>query len=359
LHIILDRTDSLFDTFAAGLQGGLYATSSFEYKSLTRFFAHLILYLHLIDLPTPPLSTQIILEAYIALLENAGQRELIAMYAGALGENAVERYAMFLVSLPLDVSPNERKRTLLRAAEFGLDVTRVAIVAAERSMDLGLRKLPSSEDEDALPSLISPPHPPSEDETLLLRSIEWTTFLGDMEDESQSTLPLALEQTNVILRHLLARGRVKLAQGFVDSLPGELANVGEPEENATEYLHYRQFFVVWEGLERVVECEGRGASFGLSTGNVQGKREWMVEYKELVERAYEQVVGLLTTEWLVSESDGDRLDCVFCAHFFSLLMLIMIYSPTKCAPQNSTSLHPGTHPQTSCPPRHVSPLFPR
>ena len=229
------------------------------------------------------------------------------MYAGALGENAVERYAMFLVSLPLDVSPNERRRTLLRAAEFGLDVTRVAIVAAERSVDLGLRKLSSSEEEDGLPSLLSPPLPPSEDETLLLRSIEWTTFLEDTEDESHVTLALALEQTDVILRHLLSRGRVKLAQGFVDSLPAALANVGEPEDDATEYLHYRQFFVVWEGLERVVECEGRGATFGLGIGNGQGKKEWLVEYKDLVERAYEQVVGLLTTEWLVSESDGDRL----------------------------------------------------
>ena len=59
---------------------------------MTRFFAHLCLFLQLIDIQVPPFATRIILEA-------SGQRELIVMYAGALGDNVVERYALFLTSL--------------------------------------------------------------------------------------------------------------------------------------------------------------------------------------------------------------------------------------------------------------------
>ncbi|KAG2128272.1 hypothetical protein DEU56DRAFT_819432 [Suillus clintonianus] len=56
------------------------------------------------DVPVPPLATQVILEAYLQVSEVAGQRELVVMYVGALGDNAVERYAMFLMSLELTKS---------------------------------------------------------------------------------------------------------------------------------------------------------------------------------------------------------------------------------------------------------------
>ena len=46
-------------------------------------------------------------EAYLRVLEDAGKRHLIALYAGALGENAVERYALFLVSLGLEADGGE------------------------------------------------------------------------------------------------------------------------------------------------------------------------------------------------------------------------------------------------------------
>ena len=82
---------------------------------------------------------------------------MIALYAGALGENAVERYALFLVSLGLRTDTaigaeeaggdviDERKRALMRAGEHGLDVNRVAVVTAERTVDKAfeVRFLPS------------------------------------------------------------------------------------------------------------------------------------------------------------------------------------------------------------------------
>lgn len=57
------------------------------------------------------------------------------MYAGALGDNAVERYALFLTSLELSADINERRLALTRAREHGLDIERVAIVTAERTIE--------------------------------------------------------------------------------------------------------------------------------------------------------------------------------------------------------------------------------
>ena len=48
----------------------------------------------------------------------------------------------------------------------------------------------------ALPSIISMQPSPSDAEKLLIRSIEWTTFL-------EGTYDTALEQANVILRYFL------------------------------------------------------------------------------------------------------------------------------------------------------------
>ena len=118
------------------------------------------------------------------------------MYAGALGDNAVERYALFLTSLALSADPAERRTALQRAREHGLDVPRVAIVTAERTIERALDSLPSSV-KGSLPDLAQATlEPPEEAEILLVRSIEWTVVEADTYDT-------ALEQANVILRYLL------------------------------------------------------------------------------------------------------------------------------------------------------------
>jgi nuclear pore complex protein Nup107 len=58
-------------------------------------------------------------------------------------------------------------------------------------------------------------------------------------------------------------------------LPPELASFSEPEERATEYLHYRQFFVIWETLDRVVECE----SIEVLNMNKDTRLAWLKDYK--------------------------------------------------------------------------------
>lgn len=42
---------------------------SSRFPNMTRFFAHLCLFLQMIDIPVPPLATQVILEAYLQVLE--------------------------------------------------------------------------------------------------------------------------------------------------------------------------------------------------------------------------------------------------------------------------------------------------
>lgn len=60
------------------------------------------------------------------------------MYAGALGDNAVDRYALFLVSLGLDADLSERRLALTRAKEHGLDMERVAIATADTTIQRAL-----------------------------------------------------------------------------------------------------------------------------------------------------------------------------------------------------------------------------
>ncbi|KAL0562733.1 Nucleoporin nup84, partial [Marasmius crinis-equi] len=194
LNVILDRTGYLLEVFADGLINGAYETTSYEYAPMCRFFAHLCLYLKMIDIFVPPNASSIILEAYLQVLEAAGQRDLIAIYAGALGENAIQRYALFLVSLELSTDVNERRLALTRAKEHGLDMDSVAAATAEMTINKAMEMLPIL--KGPLPSIITVQPPPSDAELFLLRSIEWIVF-------SEATYDKALEQANHILRYFL------------------------------------------------------------------------------------------------------------------------------------------------------------
>ncbi|KAF9475041.1 hypothetical protein BDN70DRAFT_884207 [Pholiota conissans] len=309
LYIILNRTDRLLDVFAKGLTDGTYAIDTFEYDSMCRFFTHFCLYLKMIEIPVPPQALQIILESYIGILEQAGQRELIALYAGALGDNAVERYAAFLVSLGLSADKTERRKALERASEHGLDIERVACATAERTVNRAFEEL-LPRTKQLLPSLINLEPPPTDAEMLLLRSIEWTTF-------RDSTYTAALEQATEILRYFLGAGRVQAAHSLLvdptddtKALPDELATLAEPEEIATEYLHYRQFFVIWETLEEVVNCQAEESMIGQSGASSarDAKAAWVARYRGLIDEAYDQILKLLTTEWLVSDVEEPQVD---------------------------------------------------
>lgn len=73
----------------------------------------------------------------------------------------------------------------------------------------------------------------------------------------------------------LGSGRVQLAQTLLSMLPSELSGIAEPEEQATEYLHYRQFFTIWDTLARIVECQALEASLM----NRETKLAWLGDYR--------------------------------------------------------------------------------
>ncbi|KAI0315778.1 hypothetical protein OF83DRAFT_1173489, partial [Amylostereum chailletii] len=98
---------------------------------------------------------------------------------GALGDNAVKRYTLFLTSLELSADVAERRLALARARQHRLDVERVVVVTAERTIEHVFVLLPPvlkgplsriAADKDEQPSVA---------ETLLLLSIEWTVVFGE------------------------------------------------------------------------------------------------------------------------------------------------------------------------------------
>lgn len=150
-----------------------------------------------------------------------------------------------------------------------------------------------------LPHVQSKPYQPSNPELLFIRSIEWTTIIPGTYDN-------ALEQANLIIRYFLGAGNIYVAGKLPDHLPEELASIDKPEDIATEYMHYRQLFYIWDLFERIAEVVDMGAA---NKWTNDAKTAWLNEYETLVEEACEKTVKLLTTEWLVSDVsrvDGDR-----------------------------------------------------
>ncbi|KAL5501221.1 NUP84 [Sanghuangporus vaninii] len=296
LHIILNRTDKLLDEFAVGLQSGEFNPTQPNFPSLTRFFAHLCLFLRLIDMPIPADATQIILEVYLQVLERAGQREHIALYASALGDNAVERYALFLTSLDLSVDIDERRQALLRAQRNTLDMIRVAQVTAEKTLEKAFEMLPRM--KVTLPPVVTN-DTLSDTEWFLIRSIEWTTFY-------EQTYPDALEQANAIIRYFLGCGRIHGARTLLRMLPSQLkllpAEGARSRSQSTEYMHYLQFFGIWELFDSVAEAQTVERS--LTTKGA--KEKWLDAYSKLLDDIRERIIELLTTEWLVNEEEVAR-----------------------------------------------------
>ncbi|KAF8336043.1 hypothetical protein F5887DRAFT_1214126 [Amanita rubescens] len=73
-------------------------------------------------------------------------------------------------------------------------------------------------------------------------------------------------------------------------LPAELAGISEPEERATEYLHYRS----WQALEIDMDML---------------RIAWLSDYHAVLEEeANEQVTRLLTAKWLVNTEEYSAAD---------------------------------------------------
>ncbi|KAI0794788.1 hypothetical protein C8Q74DRAFT_1366170 [Fomes fomentarius] len=105
--------------------------------------------------------------------------------------------AVYAALAPTPATSAELKshcRTVSGARKHGLDVEHVTVVTAERTIEKAFTILPPV--KGPLPSIIGLEPAPTDAEWLLVRSIEWTTFV-------KSTYDTALEQADVILRYLL------------------------------------------------------------------------------------------------------------------------------------------------------------
>jgi hypothetical protein len=77
-----------------------------------------------------------------------------------------------------------------------------------------------------------------------------------------------------------------LMRGFRISL----VSMDQPQERATGYLHYRQFFTIWDSLDHV-EYQ--------SLMNWDTRTAWLSDYKEFTKQAYDAIVKLLTSGWMM------------------------------------------------------------
>jgi nuclear pore complex protein Nup107 len=117
-----------------------------------------------------------------------------------------------------------------------------------------------------------------------------------------------------------------VARLLLEMLPPELAAIDTPEERAAEYMDYRQFFIAWETLERATECQALEEAPQMMSRNTHAA--WVKDYgvrtraplfslpsrdssskliangmQGLVSSVREQILKLLTMDWLVPESD--------------------------------------------------------
>lgn len=73
----------------------------------------------------------------------------------------------------------------------------------------------------------------------------------------------------------VAVGRVKIAKTVLDMLPRGLSSMREPEDRAMEYMHYKQFFIVWEAVERVIQSQ----SVEVSHIDKESRLAWLEDYR--------------------------------------------------------------------------------
>lgn len=149
--------------------------------------------------------------------------------------------------------------------------------------------------------------------------------------------PLDDVRLNMTLLCSPGAGRTKLARHTLDSLPQEFMTISEPEEVATEYQDYSQFFLIWDTLDRIAETAAAEPTLSR-----ESKAAWLKGYKvqhslirseravvkqfflvarkqTMITQAREQLITLLTTDWLLSGSDVDaEVSGSMCILFFRL-----------------------------------------
>ncbi|PKI84884.1 Nup84p [Malassezia vespertilionis] len=274
-----------------------------QYARYVRFFAHLVLYCHLVHMPLPISLRAPILNAYVSVLQRANQSsELIALYASSLDtEDAHVVYAEFLCSMDGDTPLEDRRNAILQAQPYGLDpaiVARCAVdmIFAEMLPQIAQQGM-TSEWDAALGA----------DERRLVLSIDWLTFFD-------ATFPDAVLQTNRLLRIFMVTGRLHAAHRLLQRLPHELLNMiadlGLPMDQLVELDHWRSYFDV---LDKNVVVRGLWADLAKADSRTE-QHEWLAALRSATEAARIANMELLELGWLhldieaVSEEEACRIE---------------------------------------------------
>ncbi|CAG7850613.1 SubName: Full=Related to nucleoporin {ECO:0000313/EMBL:CCA72167.1} [Serendipita indica DSM 11827] len=261
--------------------------------SSIRFFAHVWLFLNMINVSNELTQSTTIIEKYIEILQKSGERDIVALYTSFLGHAAIKKYADFLAALPLKTPRAELERGLRSAASYHLNVRLVAQEAAKLSRDRAAKLFPA--EPVTLPTLpeFGGDEPLTEGEQHIIRSLGWLRFHPVTKD-------LILKQSNEDTRWLLCRGRVKAAIQLSVDLPETIISVSGDPSQETEYMLYRKLFSLWDQfiiVQKLISSEPRGMLDGDGWGH------WKRRVKEGFEQLFETATSVMTANWGIDSMD--------------------------------------------------------
>ncbi|EIW72067.1 hypothetical protein TREMEDRAFT_66694 [Tremella mesenterica DSM 1558] len=291
--IILDQTDQLLNRIADLIPQLAEGVSPELVGPYIRFFAHLVLLLRTLGQKVPDVAANIILEAYLQILERDGNSQLVAMYAACLREGSGEEsYARFLRSMDPNTTKEERMRALSRAKQHDLDVAIIARETVRMIIEEAFATIPPLTVE--LPDITSIVSGLSERDVYLIRSIEWLTMVPE-------TFTDALVKSNDLARYFLALGQANAAQALLKTLPSDLTDEqmsgADDDENYHQIEHeqFRQLFVVFACHELVGEVLSRAPK---NTATKIEQHSWRKSLGSAIDKVHGTTIDLLLSDWL-------------------------------------------------------------
>ncbi|KAG8826499.1 Nucleoporin nup84 [Serendipita sp. 401] len=254
-----------------------------------RFFAHLWLFLNMINASNELSSTRII-EKYIEVLQQSGERDIVALYTSFLGHAAIRKYADFLASMPLGSPNSELDRALRSAVAYHLDVRLVAEEASRLSRDRAAKLLPP--DIGKLPDLsqVESKQSLTDAEKHIVRSIAWLRFHA-------STHALIIPRSNEAIRWLLCHGHISAAIQLSADLPKADTNESGDHVHAIEYLLYRKLLALWDNLSAFEKIK-----------EPQTALNWKRRLEDQIQRLFDDFVEVVTMDWGIESDESDVED---------------------------------------------------
>ncbi|EJU04993.1 nuclear pore protein 84/107 [Dacryopinax primogenitus] len=297
-HIMLNSVENLLRDFDEKLAMNSLPASKPLRHHLICFFAHLALFLRWSDAIGPDMrpTEANILQEYCNTLEEMNQPDLVALYAGVIGEvndpnvtDGETSYAQFLKRM--NNAPTERRaEALRRTTQNGLSYTIVAVRTVDSIFAELIHSSPTNFD-DPEPGFTAFDHSLSQAEGALINAMDWLLF-------DKSTYGPALTHANALLRWFLLNGRLHAARQLVKRLPVEIQRPqreGAPiDYESAEQYHLRCFMGCLEALESCKEFENKANLAKSRLARADHQRACTAA----VSNARDLTLDILTMRWL-------------------------------------------------------------